>query len=193
MAEGTSIASLETGNVADKADNALMSQILEEIGNAGGAVKTAGGGTNVQHVPLVSPPMGGIPTYSPHEGMHAPPASMVIPPPGYMYHQMPQYQGNQGNSYDDEDEEEMQQVRRKKIVVKKNFASSLLEFIRDPFFVGIILIVLSLPVLHTNVGKYVPSMYSAGGMLSWIGLVGIGAIGAVLFILFRTISNLLGL
>jgi hypothetical protein len=189
MAEGTSIASLETGNVADKADNALMSQILAEIGNAGGAVKTA---ETVAQPTLISPPMGGIPTYSPHEGMQPPPASMVIPPPGYMYNQMPpQYQGGYEGGYDDD--EEMQQPVRKRVSVKKNFASKLLEFIRDPFFVATIFIVLSLPVLHTNVGKYLPSMYSAGGMLSWIGLVGIGTIGAVLFILFRSISNLVGL
>jgi hypothetical protein len=95
------------------------------------------------------------------------------------------------NSTYDDDEEEMQP--RPKPKVKKNFASSFLEFIRDPFIVTVLLIVLSLPVLHTHVGRIVPALYSSGGMLSWIGLMSIGLTGALLFILFRSIAYLIGL
>lgn len=190
MAEGgTSIASLETGNVTDKADNVLMNQILADIGNAGGdvAVQTS------QHVipQMVGPPMGGIPTYSPHDGMPVAPPGMMHMPPGYMYNQMPR---TQSYGYEDGDEDEEMQERptstKNKSKVKKNFASALLEFIRDPFLVAVLMIVLSLPVLHTHIGRYVPILYSSGGMLSWFGLMSIGALGAVLFVLFRSIFNL---
>ena len=190
MAEGgTPIASLETGNVADKADNALMSQILAEIGNAGGdiAVKTS---EPVQQ--MVGPPMGSVPTYSPHEGISVAPPGMMHMPPGYMYNQMPM-----NRQYSDEDmdeDEEMQERPRnkqnQKAKVKKNFASALLEFIRDPLLVAILMIVLSLPVLHTHIAKYVPTLYSAGGMLSWFGLMSVGSLGAILFVIFRSIFNL---
>ena len=82
MAEGTSIASLDSGNVDTKADNALMNQILAEIGNAGGSVKIE---QEEQAPQMVSPPMEGVPKYSPHEGVPIPSAGMVHPPPGYMY------------------------------------------------------------------------------------------------------------
>ena len=190
MAEGTPIASLETGNVTDKADNALMSQILAEIGNAGGSVKTA---DEQAHSPvMVSPPMGGIPTYSPHEGMPVGPPGMTHMPPGYVPMQMHQQMHRGRNDYDDYDEEEEMQPKAKQ-KAKKNFASSLLDFIKEPFLVAILIVVLSLPVLHTNVAKYVPTLYSSGGMLSWLGLVAIGGLGAFLFIIFRSFSQLIGL
>jgi hypothetical protein len=185
MAEGTPISSLETGNVADKADNALMSQILAEIGNAGGNIKT---NEEIQTPsmaapPMIAPPMGGIPTYSPHEGMQMHPPAMMHMPPGYMYPTMPV--GRNNPDYDEDDEDRPKQKQK----VKKNFASSLLDFIREPFFVGIILVVLSFPVLHTHIAKYVPTLYSAGGMLSWFGLSVIGLLGAILFSILRFVSS----
>ena len=189
MAEGTPIASLETGNVADKADNALMSQILADIGNAGGTVKTADEVQHVQQMPtMVAPPMGGIPTYSPHEGMSNQLPAMMHMPPGYMYPTMPMAGRHNDPDYDDQDEMEEQPKQKHK--VKKNFASSLLDFIREPFFVGIIIVILSIPVLHTHVARYVPMLYSAGGMLSWFGLCALGLTGALLFIILRFISNI---
>lgn len=191
MAEGgTPIASLETGNVADKADNALMSQILAEIGNAGGEVGVER--TEPTMATAMSPPMGGIPTYSPHDGMPVGPPGMMHMPPGYMYNQMPRVQ-TRYDDQDDFDDEEMQQrptSSKNKPKVKKNFASALLEFIRDPLLVAVLITVLSLPVLHTHMGRYVPKLYSAGGMLSWIGLTSVGLVGAFLFILFRSIFNI---
>ena len=190
MAEGTPIASLETGNVVEKADNALMNQILAEIGNAGGSVKTAD--DQPQAPVMISPPMGGVPTYSPHDGMPVGPPGMTHMPPGYMQMNQQMHYGR-GRSYDDEeyDDEEMQPKPKQK--AKKNFASSLLDFIKEPFLVAVLIVVLSLPVLHTNIAKYAPTLYSSGGMLSWLGLVAIGGVGAILFIIFRSFSQLIGL
>jgi hypothetical protein len=190
MAEGTSISSLETGNVADKADNALMSQILAEIGNAGGEVGVKS--PEPAMAPMMSPPMGGIPTYSPHDGMPVGPPGMMHMPPGYMYNQMPRVQ-TRYDDHDYDDDEEMQErpaSSKNKPKVKKNFASALLEFIRDPLLVAVLITVLSLPVLHTHIGRYAPALYSAGGMLSWLGLTSVGLVGAVVFVLFRFIFNL---
>ncbi len=189
MAEGTPISSLETGNVADKADNALMSQILAEIGNAGAEVAVKN--TEPAMPPVISPPMGGIPTYSPHDGMPVGPPGMMHMPPGYMYNQMPRVQTRyDDDQYDDEEMQERPVSSKNKSKVKKNFASALLEFIRDPLLVAVLITVLSLPVLHTHTGRYVPALYSAGGMLSWLGLMCVGLVGAVLFVLFRSIFNL---
>lgn len=186
MADGTPISSLETGNIADKADNALMNQILAEIGNAGGSVKTT---EEVQAPTMVAPPMGGIPTYTPHQGIQIPPPAMMHLPPGYMYPTMPI--GRHNPEYEEDIEENNEENHPKqKHKVKKNFASSLLDFIREPFFVGIIFVLLSLPVLHTHIAKYVPTLYSAGGMLSWFGLSVIGLVGSILFIFLRFFSNL---
>ena len=52
MSEGTSISSLETGAVSDKADNALMNQILADIGNAGGDVKTSDAPQTIQNMDI---------------------------------------------------------------------------------------------------------------------------------------------
>jgi hypothetical protein len=186
---GTSIASLETGNVADKADNALMNQILAEIGNAGGEVGVKSAEPTM--APAMSPPMGGIPTYSPHDGMPVGPPGMMHMPPGYMYNQMPRVQTRYDDQYDEDEEmQERPSSSKNKLKVKKNFASALLEFIRDPLLVAVLITLLSLPVLHTHIGRYVPLLYSAGGMLSWIGLMSVGLAGAFLFILFRSIFNL---
>ena len=171
MDAGTPISSLETGSGAASADNELMKQILADMNQAGAVVQGP-----------VSPPMGGIPTYSPHDDSSAGPVR-----PGMMP-QIPQYAPRQ--VYEEEEPEEM--ATKRYITPRKNFASAILDWLRDPLFIGLVVFVLSLPILHTYGATVVPIFYSVGGSLSWLGLVAKAMLASGLFIFFRSITYILG-
>lgn len=64
---------------------------------------------------------------------------------------------------------------------KRNTYSSILSSMRDPLIVVILMFVLSLPVLHTFVGKYASWAFAVGGQLSWLGLGALSVLAGVLF------------
>ena len=74
--------------------------------------------------------------------------------------------------------------------MKKNFWSTTLERIRDPLFVSILVFVLSLPVLHTLLGKYASWAFAVGGQLSWLGLISLSLLSGLLFGTYKTVSDL---
>ena len=170
MDGGTPLSSLESGSVPNKADDALMKQILAEMDQAGASVQGP-----------ISPPMGGIPTYSPHDDTSSGPIR-----PGMMP-QMPQYAPR--NVYAEEPEE---MPTKRYVAPRKNFASAILDWLRDPLFIGLMVFFISLPVLHSYGATAVPIFYSVGGSLSWLGLTAKALIVAGAFILFRSITYILG-
>ena len=170
MDGGTPLSSLESGSVSNKADDALMKQILAEMDQAGAAVQGP-----------VSPPMGGIPTYSPHDDASSGPIR-----PGMMP-QMPQYAPR--NVYAEEPEE---MPTKRYVAPRKNFASAILDWLRDPLFIGLMVFFISLPAIHTYGSTAVPIFYSVGGSLSWLGLTAKALFVACAFILFRSITYILG-
>lgn len=171
MDGGTPLSSLESGSISNKADDALMKQILAEMDQAGASVQGP-----------VSPPMGSIPTYSPHDDTSSGPIR-----PGMMP-QMPQYAPR--NVYAEEPEE---MPTKRYVAPRKNFASAILDWLRDPLFIGLMVFFISLPVLHTYISSVAPIFYSVGGSLSWLGLTAKALFVAGAFILFRSITYIIGI
>jgi len=169
---GTPISSLESGSGSNQADGELMKQILAEMDQAGASVQGP-----------VSPPMGGIPTYSPHDDSASGPVR-----PGMMPH-IPQYAPR--NVYAEEEPEEMPTKRY--VAPRKNFASAILDWLRDPLFIGIVVFLISLPAVHTYGSSIAPIFYSVGGSLSWLGLTAKALFVAGTFILFRSITYIIGI
>jgi hypothetical protein len=163
---GTPLEALETGEVANAADASRMANILRDM-NASGADVIS---TNAprEHINMPMQPM------PPMQMAHNP---MSNPLPPMMTHQ-PLY-------IPVEEEQESYAP------VRKNIWSRILETILDPLFVGILVLVLSLPVLHTVLGKYASWAYVLGGQLSWAGLLVKSLIAAVLFGLYRALSDFL--
>ncbi len=71
--------------------------------------------------------------------------------------------------------------------------SSILERIIDPIVVALIVFIVSLPVLHTFVGKYASWAFAIGGQLSWFGLIAMSVLAGMLFGLYRATRDVLGL
>jgi len=152
--DGTSLESLETGDVSNTADSTRMAAILRDM-NASGAETRA-----------PQPPMASLPPPQPARDL----------PPVYNtqhYVEEPQY---------------VQEEPKKK---KKNIWTTLLDSIRDPLFVAVLFFVLSLPAIHTFVGKYATWAFAVGGQLSWIGLISLSMVSGLVFALYRAIGELL--
>jgi len=156
MDQGTPLDRLESGGVTNKADDALMKQILAEMNSAGAAVQTA---PEEQRSEPVYPERMQHPPYAPA------PRSVQF-------------------------EEDLPSKRY--VTPRKNFASVLLDWLRDPLFIGLIVFLISLPALHTYGATAFPMFYSVGGSLSWLGLAVKALFVAGAFIAFRTITYFLG-
>jgi hypothetical protein len=76
---------------------------------------------------------------------------------------------------------------------RKNVWGSISGSLRDPLIVSVIVFVLSLPVLHTMLAKYVGWAFAVGGQLSWLGLIALSLLAGVIFGLTQGMSHLLGL
>lgn len=166
---GTPLDALETGDVANTADASRMANILRDMNASGADVVSS------SPPPPPPPPMGQ--TMQPMPPMQ--PMNHPLPPMMQAQHPPPQYipvDDDQG-AYAP--------------VLKKNIWSRVLDSIADPLFVGILVLVLSLPALHTVLGKYASWAYVLGGQLSWVGLLVKSLLAAVLFGLYRTLSDYL--
>jgi hypothetical protein len=75
---------------------------------------------------------------------------------------------------------------------RKNFWGSVSERIRDPLIVSVIVFVLSLPVLHTLLAKYVGWAFAVGGQLSWLGLIALSLFAGVAFGSTQLVLHLVG-
>jgi hypothetical protein len=156
MDGGTPLSSLESGSVPNKADDALMKQILAEMNQAGASV--------------------------PDDQSSEPPPRYEMPPPRLQYAPRPMAA-----------EESPQELPTKRYVApRKNFASVLMDWLRDPIFLLVTVFVISLPAVHTYTSTVFPIFYSVGGALSWLGLFAKSLFVAVAFILFRSVSYMIG-
>lgn len=165
---GTPLESLETGDMPITADAAHMQAIIRDMNASGADVESS------QHQQQPHPQM------HPQMQQHQPPMyPMHAPPPPMYQQQRPNYIAvdDDGGNY------------RPK---KKNMWSNLVEQVRDPIVVVVLVFVLSLPVLHTFVGKYATWAFAVGGQLSWLGLLLKAVIAGLLFGVYRTGSSLLG-
>jgi hypothetical protein len=166
MSEGTSLEALESGDISAAADEAKMAEIMREINAPDGGGMGGGGG-------------GGMPL----GGSMQPRMPMMMPP-------MQQMRAAPQNYVDMDDEEP---PRRRNGSKKKNIWSSIVEKLRDPLLVTVLVFVVSLPVLHTMVAKYAGWAFAVGGQFSWLGLIALSIVSGALFGLLQGAANLLGL
>jgi hypothetical protein len=162
MADGTPLESLENGDIQNAADSARMQEIMRDI-------DTPSGG---------SAPMGTLPAMQQSSG----PMRMPQPP---MYNPNMQHQMQMQPQYVPVDDEEAKPK-------KKNIWSSILDRIRDPLIVVLLVFVLSLPALHTQLAKYASWAFAVGGQLSWLGLGSLSLLAGILFATYRGVSDLVG-
>ena len=165
MSDGTSLEDLERGDVSNQADAARMQDILKDIDAPSAA----------------SGPMGGMPSMPQSPG----PMWMQQPP---MYDPRAfQQQPQQRQQYVPVDEEEEVKPRAR----KSNIWSSILDRLRDPLVVGLLVLILIFPALHTQLAKYASWAYAVGGQLNYIGLGAISLLAALIFGIYKAVSDLL--
>jgi hypothetical protein len=177
--QGTSLEDIEMGQVKNEADAATMREIL-----ALADMHTGGEESNEF-------PTGGreeFPTQQPPPRMPMPSAPMAPP----MMQQYPQMHPQQMYEQSYDEEEEQQRPKYKVATVqsaapKKNTWSVVVDTIRDPLIVGVLVFVLSLPSLHTFVGRHASWAYKVGGQLSWVGLSLTALVGAITFGIYRAV------
>jgi len=163
MADGTPLESLENGDVQNTADAARMQEIMRDIDTPSGGAA----------------PMGTLPAMQQSPGPMRP-----------MMQQQPMYNPNvqmqQQQQYVAVEEEEESKPK------KKNIWSSILDRMKDPIVVALLVFVLSLPVLHTQLAKYASWAFAVGGQLSWLGLGSVSLLAGLLFGVYRGVSDLVG-
>jgi hypothetical protein len=168
---GTSLEELENGDVSNSADEQRMQSILADMNASGAEVAT---GVNMPARQSM-PPM--QPIASKQMSMQMP-SLMYNPNPPMANHYIPI--------------QEEAPATKRSVLKKKNVWSSIVDSIRDPIVVTLIVFLISLPALHTFAGKYAGWAYVLGGQLSWLGLIVKACLGGLLFALYRTVVNLIG-
>jgi hypothetical protein len=181
--EGTPIDAIDSGEVPNTADAALMQSILRDMNASGAQVDEGQRQQAPQQMPQYATPP---PQYAPQQQqqfMNMPPAmsQMGLPP-------MP---GGQG--YNAPPPPHFMMDGGEKRPKKRNIWASILDRIRDPLVVALLVFVLSLPALHTVVGKYAAWAFAVGGQLSWLGLIALSALAGTTFGLYKASSDLLGM
>ena len=191
--QGTPLEDIEMGQVKNEADAATMRELMADInggnGDQGGEFPTGGREEFPTQAKASRMAMPSMPSMMPMRGGGAMPP--MQPHPSQMYEQHHQQYEQQ---YDEEDQEQEQEQPRPKYKAssaapKKNTWSTVIETIRDPLIVGILIFVLSLPSLHTFVGRHASWAYKVGGQLSWVGLALTAAVGVIAFGLYRAVLD----
>lgn len=162
MADGTPLEALETGDVQNTADAQRMQEIMRDIN------QPAAGQS----------PMGSMPAMQQSPGPMRPMPQQPQQPPMYNPNVQPQYVPV----------EEEEPVRP----LKKNIWSSILERVRDPLFVCLLVFLISIPAFHTQIVKLVPWAYAVGGQLSWLGLGTLSVLAGLLFAVYRGVVEYVG-
>ncbi len=149
--QGTSIEDIEMGNIKNEADSEAMRQILSEMN----VVETAEPSQpRMSHVPP-QPPIPDYRTMQPPPQMHYAPRMHI-------------------QEYDQEYEQEpppAPKYKQIKPIIRKNKWSELFDSVKEPLLVGLLVIVILFPKLHTLGSKYAPWAYTVGGQVGWVGLL----------------------
>lgn len=172
--EGTPLDALETGEISNSADEGRMAAILRDMNASGADVGSQPQSQQAQQSQLPMP-------------VH-PPRSLPPPIDARQMGAVSQHQLQHPQNYVQVDEEPVEEVKPR----RKNLWSSVVERIRDPLFVAMLVFVLSLPVLHTALSKIVPWAFAVGGQLSYIGLIATSLLAGGLFGLYKASNDMLG-
>jgi len=182
--EGTPIDAIDSGEVPNTADAALMQSILRDMNASGAEVD---GGSDDRPMPpqqMQQPPPPQF-TNMPQQFANMPPMTQMGLPP------MPGgFQGNPSMNHMPSFKMEPAGEKRTK---KRNIWATILDRIRDPLVVALLVFVVSLPALHTLIGKYATWAFAVGGQLSWLGLLALSAATGLTFGLYKTGTELVGL
>lgn len=138
---GTSLESLESGNVANAADEARMAAILRDM--------------QATEEPTMRDPM---PSNIPMPTMHPNPPPTAAPLQNSQYIPV-------------EEQTEPVDVPLPIKAKRGNIWNRILSNVRDPLIVAVLMFVLSLPGFHSVVSKVVPWAFAVGGELSYLGLI----------------------
>jgi hypothetical protein len=184
--QGTPLEDIEMGNVKNEADAATMRELMADIdggADQSGEFPTGGREEFPTQQPQPRMAMPSMPAMMPMRGASMPP---MQPHPSQM--------SQMSQMYDEQEEYQEEEPRPKYKVAataapKKNIWSTAIETIRDPLIVGILIFVLSLPSLHTFVGRHASWAYKVGGQLSWVGLGLTALVGALAFGLYRAVLD----
>lgn len=177
--QGTSIEDIELGNVENAADEQKMQEILADMN------------METQYAPQYAPQE--APRQAPRQAtrqthMQAMPPMRAVEPMLPRRQMAPQFEDEYEPEHEMEPEPEKPKYKVAK-KVKRNKWSFSFDGLMDPLVVGILVCLLSLPVLHTWGGKHLTWAYKMGGELSWYGLLVVGALGAGLFALYQFITE----
>lgn len=169
-AEGTPIDLLEQGDLKYEADEERMNAIMKDINYV-----------EEQPQQMRAPPTVAPPSIPQQPIQYMPEVPMNQPVYRPVYQAAP----------DAVQYEEDQPVSKRRASVRKNTWSTVFDFVRDPIVVALLIFVVSLPVLHTHLGKYATWMYKVGGQLSWLGLFVLSLFGGIMFASYQSIMNIL--
>jgi Fe2+ transport system protein B len=191
--DGTPLEAIENGEISNTADSGRMQAILRDM-NAPGV------DTNPRTQPPSMPPMQ---EQHPVATRQMPPSLQISQQQHFLQQQQmqqqqmqqqqmqqqqmqQQYEANQAQHYQENEHNEVQDR-------KKNVWSTILDNIIDPIIVSVIFFVLSLPVLHSLLGKYAAWAFSVGGQLSWLGLSVLALLAGLVFAFIRIGRSFAGL
>ena len=168
--EGTSLESLESGDIQNEADANRMKAILRDM-------NVSEGNARHQDMPSAQPSM---------QDMQPMPSRQPMPP-------MPPMLSNDSRYNEKYQQEQEQDDEERYVEPKRNIWSQITEQIRDPILVSVLFFMLTLPVFHTFLGKYATWAFAVGGQLSWLGLISLSLIAGILFAVLRGTCGLLGI
>lgn len=167
---------IETGNVANQADSAVMNAILSDMNALPEEVQPP-----PQHQTYMPPPqqqqqpMSDVPMHDFQIPVTEPYMSYSDPFPTHATMQP---------SFDMYTPEPTQNTAEP-VVVKQNAWSGVFAHLTDAVVVAIVVCILSLPVIHTRLTARIPWAYKVGGELSWTGLAFVSVLGGLLFAGYR--------
>lgn len=193
MSEGTSLEDIEAGNVAHTADSDVMNEILKdmnEITPDPPAYQQVQPQPQAMALPQALPQALSQPMYElpralpPQQPMqHYEPFMMQQQPP------MPSFMAPQQQYEPVEQQQQPQQPQLLQAPLKKNTWSQIFDHLLEPLFVAFLVVILSLPAVHTWLAKYLKWAYHVGGALSWTGIVLQAAVAGLLFAGFQYVME----
>ena len=185
-AEGTSLESIETGDIPETADAGRMQAILRDMNDSSEPSRQP---QLQDHQPMPSrqpmPPtleMSSETDGSRHRSRHKHRSSSDR-----------DYERERERDRHQEEEQEQEEEAPESRVPKKNMWSTVFDYIREPLFVSVLFFLLSLPVFHTFVGKYAAWAFAVGGQLSWLGLGSLALLAGLIFAIFKLAMSFAGL
>lgn len=187
-AEGTSLESIETGDIPETADAGRMQAILRDM-NESSEPSRHPQLQDHQSMPSRQPmpptlEMSSGKDGSRHRSRHTSRSSSDRD-----YERKQERDRLQEEEQEQEQEEEVPESR----APKKNMWSTVFDYIREPLFVSVLFFLLSLPVFHTFVGKYAAWAFAVGGQLSWLGLGSLALLAGLIFAIFKLAMSFAGL